>query len=285
MSAPRSLVKWTGGKAALVEARPDLFPLDVARVHLPFIGGGAPFFMRYAGRKNVTISDANPRLVNLYQQVRTFPDHVASRLEELVAAYESWRDVDAQRSFFESQRAALDIDTGMLTTAAARFLFILRWGFNGLYRENGAGVCNTPHGDGKPKRVDRDHLRACSKALAHAEIRHEDFVDTLNRARVGDFVYVDPPYAPLSKTASFTGYVKGGEWGVGERDRIRLVGSLPYLYMQGVRFVVSDSDTPENREAYKQWQVETVEMPRRGNCRADKRGPVTELVVRSWRTE
>lgn len=283
MSAPKSLVKWTGGKAALVAARPDLFPLDATRVHIPFIGGGAPFFMRYAGREKVTVSDANPRLVNLYQQVQRSPDAVANELEGIAARYERWHHPGDRRAFFEVQRKQLD--RGTKEELAARFLFILRWGFNGLYREDGGGICNTPHGDGKPKKVDRDHLRACSKALAHAEIRHEDFVDTLCRARVGDFVYIDPPYAPLSKTASFTGYVKGGEWGAGERDRIRLVGSLPYLYMQGVRFVVSDGDTPENREAYKQWHVETVEMPRRGNCRADRRGPVTELVVRSWRTE
>jgi DNA adenine methylase len=286
----RGLVKWVGGKGRLVQQRPDVFrAARGGRVHVPFVGGGAPFFLVYAG-EDAWLSDTNERLVNLYQATQRDPDAVAAACEAIADAYESWRGPvparsEAMRAFFELQRAALDDGDG--NERAGRMLFIVRWGFNGLYRENQRGDCNTAHGDGKPKRVDRAHLRACSAALRGARIFHADFAEACAHARPGDFIYLDPPFA-----GGFTGYAAGGTWARApdvqtslpglerKTDRERLADVLSELDARGVDWTLSDAHTPETLALYlPRWSVETVHMPRSANRDPAGRGQVAELLV------
>jgi DNA adenine methylase len=281
----RGLVKWVGGKARLVKQRPDAFrPAGSAPVHLPFVGGGAPFFLLYAGQF-AYLSDTNERLVNLYREVQRDPDALAAACDALAEAYESWREPAGLRAFFEAQRSALDHGDGI--TRAARLLFIVRWGYNGLYRENRRGRCNTGHGDGRQREVDRAHLRACAAALRRAEVFHADFAEACARARRGDFVYLDPPFY-----GGFTGYTAGGTWGRArpaqaclpgidfrKTDRERLVEALAKLDRDGVDWTLSDARTPDTLELYRRWHVEEVQMPRTANRDPHGRGCVAELLV------
>lgn len=281
------LLKWPGGKARLVTIRPDAFRTS-GLPHVPFLGGGSVFFKLFAGRA-ARLSDANARLVNLYLQVQKAPDDVFAALRDLVHGYEvrrehvPWRKGVAEpglRSFFEEQRASLD--DGPPALRAARLLFVVKWGFNGLYRENQKGFCNTPHGDGAVKQPSRKLLQLCAKALAGARIGRADFAEDAACARRGDFVYFDPPYAPLTETASFTGYTSGGAWGVHGSDRLRLVKQLDDLDQRGVLWTLSDSLQPATLRLYAPWLCEAVEMKRSINRDGKGRGAIPELVVRNW---
>lgn len=291
---PEALVKWVGGKRDLVRRRPDAFraPQDVPRVHIPFVGGGALFFMRYPGRP-ARLSDINPRLVNAYQATKDDAGKVADHVASLVSGYERARPqgMEALRQVFELERERLDEGDSFLR--AARFLFVVGWGFNGLYRENGSGGCNTPHGDGTYRLFDRARLLACGRALANAEILCVDFEEALSTATAKDFAYLDCPYAPVSATASFTSYTGGGSWGAAagqgslrglekKTDRQRLVETIACLDRRNVDWTLSDADTPETEQLYRGWIVETVQMRRAINRDAKKRGPVSELLVRNW---
>ena len=290
-----ALLKWVGGKRTLVAKRPDLFRTPAGRVHIPCVGGGALVFMRFPG-SNACLSDINERLVNAYLATQADARRVASEVNTLVARYERARAVGGSMDALAQVHAGAreGLDEGDTFQRAAKFFFVVIWGFNGLYRENSAGQCNTPHGDGKFKTFSLPRLLDCQYALRNAEITRADFETALANAVAGDFAYLDVPYAPVSKTASFTSYTGGGSWGhatgqtsidgLGTKsDRQRLVELLADLDRRGVDWTLSDADTPETAALYASWNIERVAMARNVNSKGDKRAPVSELVVRNWR--
>lgn len=254
-----------------------------ARVHIPCIGGGSVFFLRYPGQ-SARLSDINERLINAYLATKADARRVAASVNNLVSDYERWRPsgMEALAQVHAVARGLLD--EGDPALRAARMLFVVRWGFNGLYRENQKGGCNTPHGDARPKAAGRAHLQACSRALRRAHITNVDFEEAVADARRGDFVYFDPPFAPMSETASFTSYLAGGAWGTHGKDRLRLLALLDDLDRRGVEWTLSDSLTAETLRLYARWLCEGVEMRRNINRDGTGRSPVFELVVRNWGT-
>ena len=175
-----------------------------------------------------------------------------------------------------------DEDPRTLTDAArgARLIFLNRTCFNGLWRVNRSGKFNVPFGRyTNPRIVDAEGLRAASAALARAEVLTADFADVTRSLGPGDFVYFDPPYVPVSKTASFTSYAKGG---FGPDDQRRLADELARLRTAGVAAVLSNADTALTRDLYRDFAVHLVTSARAINSRASGRGPVGELVVTSW---
>ncbi|MFN7971675.1 MAG: DNA adenine methylase [Acidobacteriota bacterium] len=264
-------LKWAGGKARLLaQYRPHL-PASFGRYFEPFIGGGAVYFdlaNRGLLRNGATISDANEDLVNVY---RIIQDDVEALVKELLKGpYEYTSSIYYEiRAWVPEKLPAVK--------RAARLIFLNRTGFNGLYRTNSKGQFNVPFGRfTNPKIVDPPLLRSVAKALRGTEIACRPFEAVLDEARSGDFVYFDPPYVPLSKSAFFTSYAKGD---FREADQRRLGEVVRALLSRGVAVRVSNSDTPLVREIYAGLPMAQVSAARSINSKASRRGPITELLV------
>jgi DNA adenine methylase len=269
----RSIVKWAGGKKALLGELLPLVPVAVERYFEPFAGGAALFFALASETpcrfKKATLADTNADLVALYQALKTDADALIETLGQYrydEAMFYATRDVDP---------ATLDP-----VGRAARLLFLNKTCFNGLWRVNSKGKFNVPFGRlVNPKIVDPPRLRAASKALRHATCKLGDFAKITKNAKPGDFVYFDPPYAPISSTANFTAY---GSAGFGPEQQTRLVEELSRLKALKVRAVLSNADTPYTRELYARFSVRVVHMRRSINSATAKRGLSPELLVDTW---
>jgi DNA adenine methylase len=212
------------------------------------------------------LSDVNREIIDCYTAVR---DDVTG----LVAALRDHR-YDSKH-YYEVRNA--DPAKLALVERAARTIFLNKTGFNGLYRVNRAGKFNVPFGRyAKPAICDEQNLRACSAALADVELVAADFERAASRAAAGDFVYFDPPYVPLSRTAAFTAYAPGG---FDLAAQSRLAAFFDKLAERGVAVLLSNSDVPEIRKLYARYAMDTIEATRAINCKATRRGPVRELLV------
>lgn len=269
----RPFVKWVGGKRQLLaHLMPVLAAADVgASYHEPFVGGGAVFFaLRGEGRASCArLSDVNKELVDSYIAIRDAVDDVIAKLmeHESLNNEEYFYRVRAQRP-----RSAPEI--------AARLIYLNKTCYNGLYRVNNSGGFNAPWGRYKnPTICDETNLRAVSGTLATAELEATSFLTVLEHARRDDVVYFDPPYVPVSATASFTEYSAGG---FGHREQAELAAAVRELDRRGTRIVLSNSDTHEVRRLYAGLRIDQVFARRNVNTRADRRGPVAEVVVRNF---
>jgi DNA adenine methylase len=241
-------------------------PRSYGTYYEPFLGGGALFF--HLRPRRAVLGDANERLVRAYRGVRDAVDEVVRLL----------RSYAPTRETFEALRAA-DVDARSDAEVAAWFVFLNRLGYNGLYRVNRAGRFNVPFGDyPRPRVCDEPTLRACSAALAGAEIVCADFAEVVARARAGDVAYFDPPYVPLSVTSSFTAYTSKG---FTMDDQRRLRDTARALAARGVRAVVSNSGAPAVRELYGggDFELTPVRAARAISCKGAGRGPVVEVVA------
>src|SRR6185295_17758988 len=167
---------------------------------------------------------------------------------------------------------------------AAQFIYLNKTCFNGLFRVNRKGEFNVPMGryaKAGPTIADAAALLAASARLRHAELRRGSFECVLGEARAGDFVYLDPPYAPRSSTANFTGYTKDG---FSQVEQTRLRDEFRELDRRGVKVMLSNSDVPLIRRLYRGYAIQVVRAARAINCDAKGRGPVRELVVRNYET-
>lgn len=273
----RPIVKWAGGKWRLKKHLLARVPAKIATYAEPFVGGAALFLALTneageTGRRRferAVLADANVDLVTCYRVVR-------DRVEALIEALRGYR---YDRELFYATRER-DPHTLSDVDRAARLLFLNRTCFNGLWRVNASGKFNVPFGRYQnPKILQEDRLRAASAALAGADVRAGDFMDVTRHLGEGDFVYFDPPYAPLSRTSDFTAYAAGG---FGREDQLRLRDELSRLRDAGVLALLSNADTPETRELYADFTVHAIQAPRSIHADATKRGPTTELLVSTW---
>jgi DNA adenine methylase len=257
-------LKWAGGKTTLLAELLRHVPRRLRRYHEPFVGGGALFFA--VAPRRAVLGDNNAELVHCYLQVR---DDVHAVLEALARhVYE--------KAHYQNVRA---LDPLHLAPAAraARFIYLNKTCFNGLWRVNRAGRFNVPIGRyANPRFHDPCALIAASQALKGVEILHASFEAALVKAAPGDFVYLDPPYDPVSATSSFASYTADGfTWD----DQDRLARACIALNRRGVRFLLSNSATERVRELYRGFEQRTVRAPRFINSKAGSRGRVEELLV------
>jgi len=257
-------LKWVGGKSRLLPELLRHLPARMKRYHEPFVGGGALFFA--AQPKRASLSDMNGELIHCYREVQA---NVAGVLDALARhVYE--------REHFEMIRA-LDPHQLGASERAARFIYLNKTCFNGLWRVNRAGQFNVPFGRYKaPKFCDVPTLMRASHALQGVVIEQQSYVEAADKAQEGDFVYFDPPYDPVSATASFTGYT-ASPFGWPEQERLAAV--CAQLNRRGVRFLLSNSATPRIRELYKNFEQRLVRAPRAINSKSDSRGCVDEILV------
>lgn len=253
-----------------------LLPAGIERMrHVePFMGGAAFFFARLPER--ALLSDVNASLVDTYLSVRDEVDAVIEALEQLSFAHASGEGA------YYRVRDRYNTSRGEVPRAerAAMFVYLNKTCFNGLHRVNRRGEFNVPEGRYEsPRILDEDGLRLASAALRRAEIRHAPFEALLETARPGDFVYLDPPYAPVSETASFTSYADDG-FGLADQTRLRDV--VAALDRRGCRIMLSNSDVPSIRELYAAFRIDTVRAPRAISAVGAGRSAVSEVVVRNY---
>ena len=162
---------------------------------------------------------------------------------------------------------------------AARIIYLNKTCYNGLYRVNSAGQFNSPYGKYKnPNIVNATTIRAMSKYLKNPKIKIKqgDYREALKGLRKGAFVYLDPPYMPISSSSSFTGYT---EKGFSYKQQVALKNECDKLKEKGISFLQSNSDCPEIRELYKEYDIMTVQAKRSINSNANKRGEISEVLI------
>ncbi|MEL7354656.1 MAG: DNA adenine methylase [Cyanobacteria bacterium J06560_5] len=270
-TAAKPFVKWVGGKRQLLSELVERVPSDYGRYYEPFVGGGALFF--HLQPQRACLTDINPDLVNLYTVIR---DKVGELVEDL-------RQHVYEKTYFYQIRGAdrtPDYQSWTDVQKASRFIYLNKTCYNGLYRVNSKGQFNAPFGRyTNPTILDVENLYACHRALQKAVIEEADFYSVRRRIRANDFVYFDPPYAPLSATASFTGYTKGGfdaDMQYALRDLCRSLDN------RSVRFMLSNSSAPLILDLYAEFNIDLVYATRAINSKAGKRGKIPEVVVTNY---
>lgn len=301
----RPLLKWAGGKRQLLPALEPYYPLTFERYLEPFVGSGAVFFHLASGGlldgRTVTLSDINADLIGCYRAVRDETESVIAALQALEREHRRRGDAcyyDVRDERFNPLRARRMNDANPAAAAsayppelAAMLIFLNRTGFNGLFRLNRLGEFNVPAGRySDPRICDPDHIHAVAAVLRRrgVAIEYRGFEEAIGEAGKGDFVYCDPPYAPLSRTSSFANYTATG---FASRDQQRLLQAVVRACRRGAHVVMSNSSAPEIESAYqaraaRQVKIAVHRVPARRaiNSRAASRGPVDELIITNVRT-
>ncbi len=292
----RPILKWAGGKRQLLPALRRYYPDRFSRYIEPFVGSGAVFLDLYnAGllvNRPVLLSDINADVIGCYRMVRGAVEDVIRSLTTLESGY---RDGGAAHFYeirdnhFNAQRrtAIAGEDLAYTPQLAAMLIYLNRTGYNGLFRVNSLGEFNVPAGRYASLRIcDAENLRALSHALQQPGLALEvrRFGDALQQVRRGDFVYLDPPYAPVSRTAQFTSYTASR---FGADEQATLQQAVVRIARRGARVLLSNSVAPEIKRLYEDnadvreagLTATTVEARRAINSRATQRGAVLEYVI------
>ena len=268
------VVKWVGGKRQLIEQISNCAPKAFSKYYEPFLGGGAVLFELQP--KNAIVNDINSELINLYTVIR---DQVVALIEDLgihrneEQYFYEIRELDRDREKYNSLNPV---------RKASRIIYLNKTCYNGLFRVNKAGEFNAPFGNYKnPNIINEITLRAVSHYLneAHVELHCTDFEEVLRETRKGSFVYLDPPYDPVSDTSSFTGYDKGG---FGKEEQQRLKSACDTLNARGAKFLLSNSATDFIKALYQNYHIEVIKARRAVNSKADKRGEIDEVLVMNY---
>ena len=273
LTQARPFCKSAGGKTKLLDELIARVPSNMRRYHEPFLGGGALFWtLAQTGRlpKPPVLGDSNALLVRTYQAIQNDVDGVIERVRRMPNSED-----DYYRVREEDPHTMSDSDS------AAWFIYINKLSFNGLFRVNKQGRFNVPYAKCPQRKVlDEVNLRACARVLneTRAEIRCAPFESVLQDATLGDFVYMDCPYMPVSKTSSFTSYTTEG-FKLADQERLRDCAYA--LKRRGVHVLLSNSTAPQVRELYegRGFNIEVVLAPRSINSKGDRRGDVEELLI------
>lgn len=274
------VVKWVGGKRQLIDEIKSRIPKTFKTYYEPFFGGGAVLFALQP--KKAVINDLNDSLIKTYKVIKNNSDELIASL----SLHENTSDY-----FYEIRNEDLYPETFNLKSdveVASRLIYLNKTCFNGLFRVNSSGHFNTPFGNYKnPNIVNEPVIRAVSKYFNDNEITilNGDFAIACQEAKKGDFVYLDPPYDPVSDTASFTGYNAGG---FGSEEQIRLRDLCVELDEKGVKFLLSNSATKFIMDLYNSKNftskitIDIVKAKRSINSNGNKRGEVDEVLVRNY---
>jgi DNA adenine methylase len=286
----RPFLKWAGGKTQLLNEIDTRLPkeLDTDKIDTyiePFVGGGALFFhiaQNYPRIRHFILLDVNEDLVNCYNAVRNSVTSVIADLRKLERRYLKG-DESQRRNMYYRIREEFNSDR-----SPAKLIFLNKTCFNGLYRVNKNNAFNVPFGNYRnPTICDEENLMAVSTILQDAEIIAADFEDSEQYISKHCFVYLDPPYRPISATASFTSYAKSD---FTEKDQIRLSNFCGRIRQKGARFLLSNSD-PNNENPkdnffdrhYRGFTIATVKATRMINCIGSLRGQINELIITNYR--
>ena len=268
-------LKWVGGKRQLIPEIKKLLPEGIKnRLYIePFVGAGALFFELQP--KRAIINDFNIELINVYEVIRDHPEELITALKEHKNTSEYFyniRAIDRQPLFNHMT----------VIEKASRTIYLNKTCYNGLYRVNNAGEFNSPFGRYKnPNIVNAPVIKAVSRFLNDNDItiKHGDYEALLSDIPEKSFVYLDPPYHPISESSNFTGYIQGG-WNVDEQIRLRNVCNS--LNERGIQFLLSNSATPLIEELYSEYNIKKVRATRSVNSISSKRGLVDEYLIYNY---
>jgi DNA adenine methylase len=273
LAAP--VLKWVGGKTKLLPELVARMPARFGRYYEPFAGGAALFFRVQPER--AVLNDANVDLIRTYLAIANFPEAVLAKLKTHARRHDP-DHYEAMRARWNAnrRRSWSNIDI------AAAFIYLNKTCFNGLWRVNRAGAFNVPIGRYTNPAIYRpDAIRAASRALADVHLRSGSYQSAVTDATRGDFVYFDPPYDPITRTANFTSYTSG----VFGREQQAELAELAYqLADRGCHVMLSNHDTRFIRSLYSGFHMARVTCPRAINSDATKRGAARELIITSYPT-
>ncbi|MCL2438135.1 MAG: DNA adenine methylase [Coriobacteriia bacterium] len=290
----KPFIKWAGGKSQLLADIQKKYPAglgkSINRYCEPFVGGGAVLFdvLSKYQMEDVLINDVNRELINAYIQIKHHVDDLIDELDILQTAF--WAmSTEERKTFYYDKRDKFNCikmngDERANLEKAALFIFLNRTCFNGLFRVNGKGLFNVPIGSYKrPAICDADNLKRVSCLLQNVTIKCGDYKECLPFVNRNTFVYIDPPYRPITQTSSFTAYA---ETAFNDKEQIELGEFVDNLHLVGAKIVVSNSD-PKNTnqhddffdELYSPYKIERVSAKRMINCNGDSRGKVSELLI------
>lgn len=267
------VLKWVGGKRQLLPELRRRLPKHFTTYYEPFVGGGALFFDRQPSK--AVLNDSNSELINVYCQISSA---VESLIEELK------RLPNKQEDYYRIRQMDRDGSLEQMTPVerAARIIYLNKTCYNGLFRVNSHGEFNSPFGFYKnPNIVNETVLLAVSAYLSNHELKFKcgDYSEALKGINKGAFVYFDPPYDPVSSSASFTGYTQGG---FDAEEQERLCEVCKSLNRKGVKFMLSNSDTERINSLYKDFNIDKVQARRNVNSDGAGRGEVSEVIVRNY---
>lgn len=276
-TSPKPFLRWAGGKRKLVpeilKSFPSAFDGEVNRFYEPFVGGGSlmlaigdPSCNFHVPGNKLHINDLNPDLISVYVTLRDRPMQLINALRKL--------EDHVNKSDYENMRSSKPKSE---LQKAVRFIYLNKTCFNGLWRVNSKGEFNVPWGKIKhPALLDEENFISVSKRLQRAKITNLDFTRAIKTAKSGDLVYFDPPYIPLTPTASFAAYAKDG---FGQKEQEMLAETIKELTSIGVYVILSNSDTPLTRKIYNNsLRFRTIEVRRSISANSKGRIKVTEII-------
>ncbi len=298
----RPFLKWAGGKGQLLDTFQELYPRQLIRKKIktfyePFLGSGAVFFdiAQKFGIEGAYLYDINEELVLTYKVIQKDVSKLLDFLFRYQRNYSKLEKKQRQKFFYDQrmnynlQRFNIDYNkySDHWFPRAAQFIFLNRTCFNGLYRVNSKGEFNSPAGDyDNPTICDEQNLLAVHQVLQIAEIKKADFKEIVSDLKARSFVYFDPPYRPISKTANFKAYSKEG---FAENGQIQLARLFRQLDKEGAKIMLSNSDPKNNNPAdnffddiYKGYNIKRVPARRMINSVPEKRGIINEIVVTNY---
>lgn len=291
----KPFVKWVGGKGQLLSTFDHLLPENLSEIESltyvePFIGGGAMLFYmlkKFENIEHAIINDINGHLTTTYNVVKNNPDELIASLSGIHKEYIGISNEEGRKEFYLSMRDAFNKGVSSDTETASIFIFLNKTCFNGLYRVNSKGEFNVPFGRYRnPVICDADTIHADSELLQRVDVLNGDFEDTEPFMTEKTFVYIDPPYRPLSSTSNFNSYTSGS---FDDEEQIRLKRYIDRLSARKCLIMASNSDcTRENpkdtflNELYKDYFINRVHAARSVNSNPTKRGKITELLIRNY---
>ncbi len=299
----KPFIKWVGGKNQLLGQFENYYPAElktgqIKRYIEPFLGGGAVFFSVFQkySLQTAYLSDQNPDLVIAYQTIQKKPNWLLEHLEKYQKQYEETDSAKRNKLFLkvrsefnENRNQTLPKEiSDKAVLRSSQFIFLNKTCFNGLFRLNSKGEFNVPHGKyTKPAIADEENILAVSELLQKAEIHHADYSTCFHRADQNTFIYFDPPYRPISSSSNFTTYTSTN---FADAEQLKLAQFFRKLDTdQKAKLMLSNSD-PQNtnpndhffENAYFGYPIVRVSASRAVNSNAEKRGKITEILIRNY---
>ena len=267
----KPFLKWAGGKTQLMDEILNSAPKHFNKYFEPFLGGGAVFFN--LNPKQAFLSDLCEDLINCFIAVQQTPNELVQELESYPYSEEF---------FYQIRELSRTEEFAKLSNLkkAARFIYLNKTCFNGLYRVNSQGHFNVPFGKYKnPQLFKIENIMACNQALKDVELKNATYDNILEKVSKDDFVYLDPPYSPLSQSASFTSYTSDG---FSDNKQAELRNFCDKLNEKGAKFLLSNSYTTLILSLYKNYEIQTVKAKRAINSVSKGRGQINEVLIKNY---
>ena len=269
----KPILKWVGGKRQLIPEIEKRIPSSYNTYLEPFLGGGAVLF--HIQPEKAIVSDINVELINMYNVIK-------NNNEELIESLKNHKNTSEYFYDIRSKDRTDDYDTLSDIEKASRIIYINKTCYNGLYRVNSKGQINTPYGSYKnPLICDEDTINDLSNFFNKNDITilNQSFEKTLDLAQSGDFVYLDPPYDPVSDTSSFVSYSANG---FTRDNQKQLKLCCDELSKKNIKFLLSNSATDYIKDLYKDYNIDIIKAKRNINSDANKRGDINEVLISNY---